>query len=232
MAGDFDPLGFVGGLVNDAGNAVQGAVGAVASGAGEVAQGAVSAVGQGIGAVGDAVGGVIEDVFGPDQEDHKRGQLSTPRLEPRYAPRVRGDVRFLLPKDVEVRRVTRGIDGKPFEGRPQNLRMDLDGVTLMASTKPLAHKAERIPVSNVALFQQGEKPESNPLLAALMVGVLGSPVLGLVVLLGSMAPQDRGVWYLYVLRYDGGEDLFKLGSREDGDRVVEFLDGYMLPETP
>lgn len=106
MAGDFDPLGFVGGLVNDAGSAVQGAVGAVASGAGEVAQGAVSAVGQGIGAVGDAVGGVIEDVFGPDQADQKRGQLSTPRLEPRYAPRVRGDVRFLLPKDVEVRRAS------------------------------------------------------------------------------------------------------------------------------
>lgn len=230
MAEGFDPFGFVGGLVNDAGKAVQGAVGAVASGAGGVAQGAVSAVGQGIGAVGDAVGGVIEDVFSPDQANGEKDRLSTPALEPRYAPRVRGDVRFVLPRNVEVRRVTRGIDGKPFEGRPQNLRMDLDGVTLMASTKPLAREVERIPVSNVALFQQGERPESNPLLAALMVGALGSPVLGLVVLLGSMVPQDRSVWYLYVRRHDGGEDLFKLESREDGDKVVEFLDSYMLPE--
>ncbi len=230
MATQFDPLGFVGDLVNGAGGAVQDMVGAVASGAGEVAQGAINTVGQGVDAVGNAVGGVIEDVFRPEQKDEGESRLSTPALEPRYAPTVRSDVRFILPRDIVVRHITKGVDGEPFEGRPQNLRMDLDGITLMASTKPLAREVERIPVSNVALFRQGEKPESNPLLNVLLASVFGSPVLGLIVLIGSMDPHERNVWYLYVSRHDGGEDLFKLNCREDGDEVVEFLDEYMLLE--
>lgn len=79
MATQFDPLGFVGDLVNGAGGAVQDMVGAVASGAGEVAQGAINTVGQGVDAVGNAVGGVIEDVFRPEQKDEGGAGFLRPR---------------------------------------------------------------------------------------------------------------------------------------------------------
>lgn len=224
-----------------------GALGEVAHGVGDVAQTAANAVGAGAvvaaGVVGagagavveaagtavNAVGEAISDAVNPKPREEKGT-----RLVPKYCETVQRASFPLVPKFITVRCVTPGSDGRPVEGRRQALKLSKRGVYLLSSDDLWSAEVERVSISNCCVFKNGTDPGANPLLTALgivqslLMSPAMSPIMGLIGFICCTREQDR--WYLLVLGHDGSERLFRVGSQEDGDELLEFLDSHMLPQ--
>lgn len=215
FVGNFNPLKEIGAAVGG----VSGAIGSAAQAAAESASKAVADIGEGF----------FRGQESP--ENHEATEDHEPKF--RYTGKI-GDTPVLVPQSIAVKVVGLDAHGKPMEGRRQLLKMSKKGVQLLASDSIFSAPAETIAVGNCALFQNGKTPMGNPLLGGLSggvgmglafgpVGAVAGAILG-----GASAFSTHDIWFAEIQDINGKEYVFKLSSRSDGDKLLEFLDSSML----
>lgn len=223
MGTGFDPFKDIGTAVGG----VSAAIGSAAQAAAESVSRAATEIGEGL------FGGHAE------QDDLEAAEGREPEL--RYTGRV-GDAAVVVPQSITVSVIGLDARGRPIEGRRQRLKMSKKGVQLLASDAVFAKPVEAIAVGSCTLFQEGKTPMGNPLLNGLGgavgpgigAGVALGPVLAPVgaiagaIIGGASALKTRNIWFAEIRAVDGKEYVFKLDDKSDGDKLLEFLDTYML----
>lgn len=221
----FDPFKMAAEVAETAAGAAAGAAGVVAEAAAGVANAAVEAVGAAADAIGAAITGDTRD-----EQDFSRKKFH-------YMGRVRSDAPKVRHSKIEVKEVTLDALGKPLEGCAQTLDLSSSGVRLLANNSIFAECLEALRVGNCALFQGIEEASGDPLQRAIggaYTFSLGYGVPGAII--GALAGvkscfDTHDAWYAQVQTLGGSERVFRLNDKQDGEKLMEYLDTYMKPRS-
>ena len=119
-----------------------------------------------------------------------------------------------------------------MEGYEHYLRLSRHGVERIQSRDAFAKPLERIRVRNCTLFKNGEEAGEDALRKGAFFGSAASlfsfhPVtVGFLALL--TARGNRDLWALDILDYGENEWLFAVESKEQGGKLLKYLDRYFM----
>lgn len=250
MGGPFD---FVG-LIDEAKKNVDQAIDDVQKNANSIAQGVGETVGAAAHVVADTVDNAIEAVkeSGRPKPQYCNDTVyldaaSYIAIRAIVVNRIRtnADGKTVEGYDQVLRMSTAGIEllansvaqKEDAKWRFFKHKQSRDGISELTTSS--VEVVANIRVRNCSMFKKGSTGGSNPLERAVGGAVAGGSIVGALnvltvpvgaiggALVGLMSPSGaEDVWFLDMLDYGGSEWVFKLGSKDDGEKIVEFLDAY------